>query len=1366
MIYFFDNELNMVKVATSKNVISAVHEHELNGLILGTVETDLSYTEAFINDVDYFGYYYKDNYYIHKIKRVEHEHENELVRITGRHIFFEDMLYGDYIRDVRPVNRDALYILNQTISANTRWQTVMTDTSKLHSETYYWVPPMEVLNDLTENVGIEYEPKILFDGQNINGFQLHVANRIGEDTPIRVPFGSRVLNLKYEVDYSEIVTALYGHGKGEEVGDGYGRRINFSSVNFSRNGVVSPAGQLYMENPNVTDQYGKDDGSPKFGRIIFEDIESASELANATYEAYLEQSRPKMLFEASVVDLGDVGMGDGVLIIRREYDVYFNARIHKLMVDLLDAENADVELGDYAHFKESKVQRKTRESNNQYRRETSSRIQQLKEQFNDRFDGEVNQMREEFEQALIDAHAEIQAAEQRMETLINTTRTDWTDTFNAEVAEIYRKANEDYNRIETEITGVIDSTRNEMETNFNSKVNDARTYAEQQAQEKANAVRTDLETVTSGHQSMLDSLESNVLDIDDFLGDIRNITLDERLQEMNLDFEDRINNININTANMLQGTRFDESDKFTINVTSGVSLLDNQDINRIRIENVGDSFSAFGLLESVKFEANTDYYFVVEYRTFTTPELDYLALNTPNGWQILYDADNGLQGFRNLQTDGVWRQATIRINSASELEGTLRMGSRWNQGEGGTWIDVRQPYLTNTSNRRWLPHPNDATQSIEQITRRITELEDGRLELITRSEYDFDTGQINQMVRDIEETVDISRNKIQEIENYEIIQRGSEAIQTVDGFNQKVWLNDFAEIGANLIPRSSNAWENGTFWSSGTNNNNSGGIRTKDYIEVIPGERYTFQDESAYVSSIQEVQIVQWDGDTRIGITAFVNRGSSHSFTAQGDRIRIGLTPMSGFGIEPRFVDHLDERIKMKLEKGDSATPFMNALSRVEQLADSFSVQIAELDGDYLKQSELKITPEYAQIGSMRIDGDTVGSMLRVSPDGIDAVAEAMRLSGDLFVAGDVEALAVSAIEGEFARLWADEFSAITIDVDDIQGLTARFEYLYTLNANIERLVSQNVFANGVNALVGNFVDVNAGSIVTSGLSANIIKSEHIAVGTALIDKLFATSARIDRLITKTHFVNEIKATSIDAVYANISDLRTKLLTANVITSNHIKVENALIDKMFASTALIERLTSKSAFIRDIQAIEITANQLNLTTLTNRINQIEGGLRITRPDGVDWVRNGQARGHVPVQVSDGYAGANIRFNGTNFITGASTYQTMKYFYTPHEGTRLRVVFAVGLFGGPSSVEFMHVRVRGFSGYNPINMGIGSNSRRVSVTKGETNYVTLDIPMAPPNYSEFSAYLEIRRDPDGQHSDNEVYARLLHIGQYE
>src|SRR5699024_247784 len=145
----------------------------------------------------------------------------------------------------------------------------------------------------------------------------------------------------------------------------------------------------------------------------------------------------------------------------------------------------------------------------------------------------------------------------------------------------------------------------------------------------------------------------------------------------------------------------------------------------------------------------------------------------------------------------------------------------------------------------------DATQSISEVTRRITNLEDGRNELITRTEWDSESDYIMQTVRDIEETVDVSRNLIQEIENYEIIQRGSEAIQTVDGFLDKVWLNDFAEIGANLIPLSKRSWENGAYWSGNGNENNvPDRIRLKksEAIEVIPGETYTLKDYSTYNS--------------------------------------------------------------------------------------------------------------------------------------------------------------------------------------------------------------------------------------------------------------------------------------------------------------------------------------------------------------------------------------------------------------------------------------------------------------------------------------------------------------------------------------
>src|SRR5699024_8472644 len=556
MIYFFDIDLKLKKIVTPENALEAVHEHELNNMILGSVTMDMAYAKAFIDDVDHFGYYWRGNFYLHRIRRVEDSHINETVTVTGRHIFFEDMLYGLPIGDFRPQNRDAAYILKNTIDTNTRWLTVMTDVTGVLSTNFYRQVPWEVIEWVTENVRVEFQPVMLFDGQKINGYQLHVANKMGVNKHKRIPF-SRVTELDYEIDYSEIITSLAGYGKGEEVGEGYGRRINIADVDFSRNGIVSPLGSHYMEDPNITALYGKDNGEPKYAvdDESFTDIEDPAVLADAMYEAYLEMSRPKMVFSASVIDVGDVGIGDTQTIVRPEYDVFYSVRIHKLIVNLHDPDDADVELGDYEHFKESKAERASRRSDKAWKKRYESAIQEMKRDWDAEYDGMVEQIKQGYEQALIDANANIDAAEERMETLISTTRNDWTDTFKAEVAEIYRKADEDYNRIETEITGVIDCTREEMEMEFNESVQNTREYAEQQAAEKATAVRTDLETVTSGHQGMIDDLQSSVLDIDDFLGSDRNIGLNEMLYNERIYMEERINSINTWHYNLLKETQ-------------------------------------------------------------------------------------------------------------------------------------------------------------------------------------------------------------------------------------------------------------------------------------------------------------------------------------------------------------------------------------------------------------------------------------------------------------------------------------------------------------------------------------------------------------------------------------------------------------------------------------------------------------------------------------------------------------------------------------------------------------------------------------------------------------------------------------------
>src|SRR5699024_9529726 len=172
-------------------------------------------------------------------------------------------------------------------------------------------------------------------------------------------------------------------------------------------------------------------------------------------------------------------IGDSVMIIRREYDVYFKARIHKLSVDLLYPEDAQVELGDYEHFKESKIARKTREKNNRVQGQLSDRITRLKQEANDRFDNEVAQWKSEFEQALIDAEAAVEVMRVKMTEEFATVRKEMTDRFELEKASAYEEAQRNYDAISDRITNVVDTTRTEMNTAFEESVKESKSRSEE-----------------------------------------------------------------------------------------------------------------------------------------------------------------------------------------------------------------------------------------------------------------------------------------------------------------------------------------------------------------------------------------------------------------------------------------------------------------------------------------------------------------------------------------------------------------------------------------------------------------------------------------------------------------------------------------------------------------------------------------------------------------------------------------------------------------------------------------------------------------------------------------------------------------------
>src|SRR5699024_5478734 len=191
------------------------------------------------------------------------------------------------------------------------------------------------------------------------------------------------------------------------------------------------------------------------------------------------------------------------------------------------------------------------------------------------FEGMKEQIKQGYEQALIDANANIEAAEVRM-------------------------------------TEEIEGQRTEIMQEVESSKQEAIKQAESDAKAKADSVQSNLDSFKDVHQQMYDAVRADIIDIDEFLGDIRNITLDERLQEMNMDFENRLENVSANTYNLMRDTRFEE-DLFV--TYSGSYIQTNEHINYARFDLRNHNQPNIRTPETLRCQAGQRYTLAVEYRT-------------------------------------------------------------------------------------------------------------------------------------------------------------------------------------------------------------------------------------------------------------------------------------------------------------------------------------------------------------------------------------------------------------------------------------------------------------------------------------------------------------------------------------------------------------------------------------------------------------------------------------------------------------------------------------------------------------------------------------------------------------------------------
>ena len=139
----------------------------------------------------------------------------------------------------------------------------------------------------------------------------------------RFSYGVNLAGCTRTVLEDEVVTALYGWGKGLPIEDeqgnatgGYTRRLSFESVNGSAKWVGDDDARL---------RWGRWDAARgervhAFGDVVFPECEDPSELLALTRAALAERCHPRVSYECDVAMLDGgvaVGLGDDVAVVDR-----------------------------------------------------------------------------------------------------------------------------------------------------------------------------------------------------------------------------------------------------------------------------------------------------------------------------------------------------------------------------------------------------------------------------------------------------------------------------------------------------------------------------------------------------------------------------------------------------------------------------------------------------------------------------------------------------------------------------------------------------------------------------------------------------------------------------------------------------------------------------------------------------------------------------------------------------------------------------------------------------------------------------------------------------------------------------------------
>lgn len=351
-VYFFDHLQKLIKRKNTRSLIEVSQEKEISSdksdLMKDTLYVTTKYDKE-IEDARYMAIRENESSFsLYRITKVSDP--SETLEFTGLG-FATNELDAYIIKDIRPSGQPLKNVLDRLIEfTEGNWRVGHVEAMlPAVTATFYYVSVKEALKEL-QTLGMEFVFRCSLNSDGIKDKWIEVYEQIGEESNTRFVYGSKALTVVREIDRSSISTSMIGRGRGEEVGDGYGRRIEFTDVEWKKsNGdpLDKPKGQNWLEDPEATQKYGipQKDGSMRKREtvVVFDDIDDPTELLKNTYSTLIDSARPLVQFKAEVTG-GDV-IGNTVTIHRYDKGYHYKTRIYKTTFNRLTGQT-NIELGD------------------------------------------------------------------------------------------------------------------------------------------------------------------------------------------------------------------------------------------------------------------------------------------------------------------------------------------------------------------------------------------------------------------------------------------------------------------------------------------------------------------------------------------------------------------------------------------------------------------------------------------------------------------------------------------------------------------------------------------------------------------------------------------------------------------------------------------------------------------------------------------------------------------------------------------------------------------------------------------------------------------------------------------------------------